>query len=93
MARPGTSAGRANARAIREGRAHLPSSLTSGPRRSRESYINDVIAGRIERPPYGSAEGKSLARLASLASWGKANARYEGLFKDYWYHDRESLEE
>lgn len=37
-------------------------------------------------PAAGSAEAKNLAAMASYASRGQADPRFEEAFSRYWYH-------
>lgn len=41
-------------------------------------------------PAPGSAEAKNLASLASYASRGQADPRFEAAFSRYWYHFKEA---
>lgn len=66
----------------------LPSALKGQARAARDKYGNDVIAGREPRPEPGTREAKNLARMASLASHGKADPRFEAAFSGYWYHKK-----
>lgn len=91
--RPENRSGRANARAIAQGRAHLPASITNRAKAVRKDYLQRVLDGDIPRPPKRSKEGDSLAAAASKARWGKADPRYEGAFKDYWYHGKNADKE
>ena len=64
----------------------LPRAIRAPTRAAREKYANDVIAGREPYPDKGTREANNLASLASKASWGKADPRFEKAFKQYWYH-------
>lgn len=64
----------------------LSRAIRAPTRAARESYANDVIAGREPYPPKGSREGNNLASLASKARHGKADPAYEKAFSRYWYH-------
>jgi hypothetical protein len=57
---------------------------------ARVSWANDVMSGREPMPAPGSAEAKNLASLASYASRGKADPRFEAAFSRYWYHFKEA---
>lgn len=52
-------------------RPRLPSSITSRARNVRSRYVEGVRNGSIPMPEKGTPEARSLARLASLARWGK----------------------
>jgi hypothetical protein len=64
----------------------LPRAIRAPTRAARESYANDVIAGRQPYPEKGSREANNLGSLASKARWGKADPAYEKAFSQYWYH-------
>lgn len=57
---------------------------------ARASYAADVMAGREPMPVPGSAESKNLAAMASYASRGQADPRFEAAFSRYWYHFKEA---
>lgn len=57
---------------------------------ARASYAADVMAGREPMPAPGSAESKNLAAMASYASRGQADPRFEAAFSRYWYHFKEA---
>jgi hypothetical protein len=75
-------------------RAPLPSRYTSRARAARRDYIQGVESGAIPMPAQGTPEARSLARLASLARWGKApkGMKPSGLssgitrMNPYWEH-------
>lgn len=83
---------RATAARVREKKAGgkytpvVPRSTRAAVRAGREAYANAVIAGQIDYPEKRSREANNLASLASKASWGKADPRYEAAFSRYWYH-------
>jgi hypothetical protein len=81
---------RATAARVRNKTTILPRSFTKPSRLAQERYANDVIAGREPAPQEMSPEAKQLARMASLASWGKADPRFEIAFAQYWYHDKDA---
>jgi hypothetical protein len=55
----------------------------------RVDYANSVLNGQNPMPAKGSAESKNLASLASFASRGRADPRFEAAFSRYWYHNKE----
>jgi hypothetical protein len=57
---------------------------------ARVNWANDVMSGREPMPAPGSAEAKNLASLASYASRGQADPRFEAAFSRYWYHFKEA---
>ena len=79
-------------KAAGERKSILPRNLTNPAREATRRYADEVIAGNINEPEKGSLEAKSLARLASLARWGKEDAIYEAAFQKYWYHTRRDEE-
>jgi hypothetical protein len=54
--------------------------------RARERYLEGVLNGSIPEPEPGTAEARSLARMASLARWGRADPRYQRAWSKYFYH-------
>jgi hypothetical protein len=83
------SAQRRTAKAVREKRTQVPSGYKTGVKAARIDYYNGVISGKYPAPAPGTMEAKNLASIASLASRGKAPAKYEKAFKEYWYHDNQ----
>jgi hypothetical protein len=57
---------------------------------ARVNWANDVMSGREPMPAPGTAEAKNLASLASYASRGQADPRFEAAFSRYWYHFKEA---
>lgn len=45
------------------------------------------LNGTDPMPKQGTPEARLAARLASLSSRGKLDARFEAAFSIYWYHD------
>ena len=88
---------RAAAKASAQGKTRVaPKAVRIAQRTAQDNYALSVATGQTPRPPKDSPEGKQLARMASLASKGEANARFETAFSAYWYHDdkpRESDDE
>jgi hypothetical protein len=91
--RRNVSRGRATARAMAQAKAHrrpsppiAPKAVHRAVRASQEAHAYAVLRGEEARPAHGTREGKQLARMASLASHGKADPAFEAAFKEYWYH-------
>lgn len=103
-ANPRAAAQRRTARQVaaqREARAHgrqvpriLPKAITAPSRQAQIDYANAVLRGDEPYPSKNSAEGRQLARMASLARWQKAPPEFEQAFSQYWYHkEGEALNE
>ena len=54
------------------------------------NWASDVMSGREPMPAQGTAEAKNLASLASYASRGRADPRFEAAFSQYWYHFKDA---
>jgi hypothetical protein len=83
---------KAFARAKREGREpprRLPIAVTKQAREAATKYGHRVLNGEDPYPAKRTAEGNQLARLASLASHGKADPAFIPAFQQYWYHYKE----
>jgi hypothetical protein len=76
---------RATAKAVRERRRQLPASITARARAASPDYGHDVIAGVQPEPAPGTPEARSLARLGSLARYGKADPAFL-VFEKFYYH-------
>lgn len=83
---------RATAKAVREQRRQLPARVTAHARRTRGEYLEWLLKHPEAQPAKDSIEGRSLAREASLSRYGKADARYEAAWKDYWYRTKNTVE-
>ena len=57
---------------------------------ARVNWASDVMSGREPMPAQGTAEAKNLASLASYASRGRADPRFEAAFSQYWYHFKDA---
>jgi hypothetical protein len=91
-ARARRRAQRENVKARAEGRLRLEN-VTHRARQARRDYADRVIAGTEPMPEMGSKESKNLASLASKASRGKADPRYEKAFAKFWYHKNDQKDE
>lgn len=65
----------------------LPKNIRIASKKATIKYGYYMLDHPNELPPKGSLEGKQLARLASWASHGKADPRFEAAFSMYWYKD------
>lgn len=90
------AAQRAVAARVREARPRgaryrplLPTAVREPSKRAASQFALDVQEGRIPRPAAGTPEARQLARMASLASHGKADPSFEDSFKEYWYHKKD----
>jgi hypothetical protein len=68
----------------------LDSNVRQAVFNARVNWANDVMSGREPMPAPGTAEAKNLASLASYASRGQADPRFEAAFSRYWYHNKEA---
>lgn len=75
---------------VRTGRTILPKAITGPSKQARIDYGYRVLNGENPRPAKGTPEARQLARIASDASWGKADPVFLPAFQEYFYHD-ESL--
>jgi hypothetical protein len=78
------------ARAVRERRQILPSSLTARAKAAPAGYGERVLAGTESMPAPGTPEARTLARLGSLGRWGKADPAFYAAFAQYFYHTDEN---
>lgn len=70
---------------------HAPKAIRTIGKRTREEYLQDRLHERLSPSQLAALpkdERAQLARAASLASWGKADPRYEEAFKSLWYHSK-----
>jgi hypothetical protein len=65
----------------------LPPTTTKTAREAPAKYGYSVLNGTNPYPVKESKEGNQLARLASLASHGKADPAFLAAFQQYFYHD------
>ena len=85
---------RATARAVKERRRQLPRGVTERARVAPTEHARAILRGEIEEPAPDrhNMESRSLARQASLARWGKADAEFAA-FEHHFYKHRKSQDE
>lgn len=88
------AAQRATARAVKERRRQLPRNITKKAIEAPIEHARAILRGEIAEPSPDrfDPESRSLARLASLARWGKADPDFEA-FERHFYRRRKQQEE
>lgn len=81
---------RATAAAVRDRRRQLPAHITRAAINAPIDFGQRVIDGDTDEPAPDrhNPESRQLARLASLAKYGKAPAEFLDAFESHFYHNK-----